>query len=348
MSSLDRFLRALSLSALALVTAACDGDSASVATPDAASDARVDASAPPDVIADVAPDVSVDASVDVTPDVSVDAGACSGRAVTAGDFDRRVRVGGVERQYLVHVPRSLDASRPAMLVFNFHGYLSNAAQQADWSNMNEAADARGFIAVHPQGRDTSWNAGVCCGLAQTRGDDDVGFVRAMLDALTSDACIDARRVYATGFSNGAFLANRLACELSDRIAAIAPVSGDTGVSPCEPRRHVPVLHFHGDADLVVPYVGSPVLRFPNVTTDVGAWAARNACATSVAVTFDRGDTRCVTFERCPDDGEVQLCTIRGGGHTWPGGDVGAIGGLTGRSLDATAAMLDFFERHPLP
>ena len=109
-----------------------------------------------------------------------------------------------------------------------------------------------------------------------------------------------------------------------------------------------MLHFHGDADLVVPYLGSPALRFPPVNTDIAAWAMRNGCATSVSVTFDRGDTRCVTFERCPDDGEVQLCTIRGGGHTWPGGDVPALGGLTGRALDATTAMLDFFARHPLP
>jgi polyhydroxybutyrate depolymerase len=341
-------LRASAFALLVAVSSlACGGDA--VTALDAATD-RAEAPADVTPTPDLAPsvDVTSDASVDVaSPDVS-EVRACPQTSVTVGDSVRRLMWGGVERIYRVHVPRSLDATRPAMVVLNFHGFLSFAEQQADWSNMNEAADARGFIAVHPEGRDTSWNAGVCCGLAQSRGDDDVGFVRALLDALARDLCVDARRVYATGFSNGAFLANRLGCELSDRIAAIAPVSGDVGVARCAPSRHVPVMHFHGDADLVVPYAGSPALGFTSVNDSVRGWATRNGCATSVVSTFDRGDTRCVAFERCPDDGEVVLCTIRGGGHTWPGGDVSALGGLTGRALDATPAMLDFFARHPMP
>jgi polyhydroxybutyrate depolymerase len=235
-----------------------------------------------------------------------------------------------------------------MVVLNFHGFLNTDALQADLSNMNEASDRLGFVAVHPRGRDTSWNAGVCCGLAMSRGDDDVAFVRALLDALATEVCVDTRRVFATGFSNGGFFANRLACELSDRIAAIAPVAGDLGLATCAPRRPVPVLHTHGDADLVVPFNGSPALRFPSATDSVRGWAMRNGCASSVTEVYNRGDARCVSFDRCPPGGEVQLCTIRGGGHTWPGGDALPLAGHTSRDIDITAYMLSFFARHPMP
>lgn len=345
-----------SLLVIPLVALACS------ATPPAAS-LTPDASSPDVSVADVsAPEVSLpdasapDASApdaprpDVTlPDASLPdapAARCAGRTLGPGDWERTVTVGGVVRTYRVHVPRGYDPTAPAQVVMNFHGYLSSETQQADWSNLNEAADARNFIAVHPRGRDASWNAGVCCGLAQSRNDDDLGFVRAMLDRLDAELCVDPRRVFSTGFSNGAFFSHRLACELAARVAAIAPVSGDNTIEPCAPGRPVPVLHFHGDADLVVPYNGSPALRFPSALDSARGWARRNGCADTSTVTFDRGDTRCVTFDRCPADGEVTLCTIRGGGHTWPGGDVPLLGGYTGRSLDATTAMLDFFARHP--
>jgi polyhydroxybutyrate depolymerase len=341
--------RAPTALALLAALAGCAGDAVTVAAADASSAAEVatpvDAPGAPEVGATDVP--AVDEVVDVGPP-RADAGACAGRGGAPGDREQRVRVGGVERVYRVHVPRSYDPARPAMLVFNFHGYLSNEAQQADWSNLDAAADTRGFVAVHPRGRDTSWNAGVCCGAAMTRQDDDVGFVRAMLAALEAELCVDRRRVFATGFSNGAFFANRLACELSDRIAAVAPVAGLVGVTPCAPPRPVPVLNFHGDADLVVPYQGSPVLGFPAVTDSMRGWAARNGCGAAATEVLRRGDARCVSFTGCAAGAEVILCTLSGGGHTWPGGDVSALGGRTSRDLDATRYLLDFFERHPLP
>lgn len=307
---------------------------------------------PADVAAEDVPaaeDVSAAEDVATVVDApAADGGACPPRAVAAGDFERRVTVGGAERVYRVHVPRAYDPSRPAMVVLNFHGYLSNEAQQADWSNMNEASDVRGFVAVHPRGRDSSWNAGLCCGAARTRNDDDVGFVRAILDALGRELCVDARRVFATGFSNGGFLSHRLACELSDRIAAIAPVSGVNGMPTCAPTRPVPVLHFHGDSDLVVPYGGSAILGYQNVNDSMRAWAMRDGCGTAAREVLSRGDARCVSFAGCAAGVEVVLCSLAGGGHTWPGGDVGVIGGRTSRDLDATSYLLDFFERHPMP
>jgi polyhydroxybutyrate depolymerase len=279
-------------------------------------------------------------------DVSA-SGPCAPRAVPAGDVLRTVRVGGVERVFRVHVPRGYDPTRPATVVLNFHGNLSDDAQQDDWSNLSAAADARGILAVHPRGRDQSWNAGVCCGLAQARGDDDVGFVRALLDDLAGAYCVDPRRVFAAGFSNGAFFAQRLGCELSDRVAAVASVAGLMTLSTCAPTRAMSVLQFHGDADLVVPYLGNPLLQFPPARSSAQGWATRGRCG-AAAETLRRGAARCESFVGCADGAEVVLCTLGGAGHTWPGGDVPITGGVTNRDLDATAMMLDFFARHPRP
>lgn len=317
-------------------------DAGAVVDVPVAEDAPTDAGAEP---VDVEPAPDVPPAEDVP---AVDGGACPARAATPGDTERRVTVGGVERVYRVHIPRSYDPTRPAMVVLNFHGYLSNEAQQADWSNLNEASDTRGFIAVHPRGIDSSWNAGLCCGNARTRNVDDVGFVRAMLDALPRELCVDPRRVFATGFSNGGFFSHRLACELSDRIAAIAPVSGVMGMPTCAPPRPVPVLHFHGDADIVVPYGGSAIFGYQSVNDSMRGWVTRDGCGAAGTQILQRGDARCVSFAGCAGGAEAILCTLAGGGHTWPGGDVSALGGRTSRDLDATTYLLDFFERHPMP
>ena len=113
----------------------------------------------------------------------------------------------------------------------------------------------GFIAVHPKGGGNTWNAGLCCGEAMTAKVDDVGFVAAMLDELEARFCVDTDRVFACRLSNGGFISHRLACELSERIAAIAPVAGTNVTSPCAPSQPVSVIHFHGTADTLVPYNG---------------------------------------------------------------------------------------------
>src|SRR5690606_3308049 len=144
-----------------------------------------------------------------------------------------------------------------MLVLNFHGFTSADWQEALLTRMDREVDARGVIVAYPQGVATSWNAGACCGTAWADAVDDVGFVRALIEHLEAEYCIDARGVDATGMSNGGFLSHRLACELSDRIAAIAPVAGVLGVDPasCAPSRPVPVWQFHGTEDPLVPYEG---------------------------------------------------------------------------------------------
>lgn len=253
--------------------------------------------------------------------------ACSGLSGTAGDLQWSIESGGRERALRIHVPDSYDPAVPMPVVLNFHGYTSNAWQQEQYTGMADKADDAGFIAVHPDGVQNSWNAGGCCGNAAQQNIDDVGFVEDLLDALAAEYCVDTARVYATGMSNGGFMSHRLACELSDRITAIASVAGYNVSYSCAPTRPVPVLHIHGTADGTVGYDG--------VAATIAGWVERNGCDGEPTTTYDYGDATCQTYSGCDDEASVVLCTIAGGGHAWPG----AFG--ANNDLDATDAAWEF-------
>ncbi|HJL14451.1 MAG TPA: PHB depolymerase family esterase [Sandaracinaceae bacterium LLY-WYZ-13_1] len=263
---------------------------------------------------------------------------------------------GLLRTTYLHVPEAYDPSEGTMLVLNFHGFSSADWQQALLTRMGEEADARGFVVAYPQGVAVSWNAGDCCGTAWADAVDDVGFVEALIDELSEAYCIDPRRIFATGMSNGGFFSHRLACELSERIAAIAPVAGVLGVEPesCAPPRPVPVWQFHGTEDGLVPYEGgTPVvpelgagLVFRSVDETMAHWAARDGCESTTTPFYENGDVTCVGWDGC--EAPVRLCTVDGGGHTWPGGLPVPFLGRTTRDVDATDAMLDFFAANPMP
>ncbi len=277
-----------------------------------------------------------------------DAGACSGRAAQPRDGTWTISFGGRERKALVHVPPAYDPSARTPLVLDIHGYTSNATEQEALSGMNAKADAKGFLAIYPEGLDSSWNAGACCGRSAADAIDDVGFLTALLDRAEAELCVDARRVFATGMSNGGFLSHRLGCELAGRIAAVAPVAGVNGMPSCKPVRPMPVFHTHGTADTLVPYLGSPALGFIPVRRSFEEWAARNGCTGDPVETYQNGEASCLTYATCAGGAEVTLCTVLGGGHTWPGGMPVPALGFTSRAMSATDMMWDFFERHPLP
>jgi polyhydroxybutyrate depolymerase len=300
------------------------------------------------------------ASGDDVPDAAgtIDAAGSDGPpAVTCEDRDPQplddvwtLSVGGVDRTIRVHVPASYDPTRATPVVLGFHGYTLSGAAQASASHMIAKADLEGFIAVHADGTGglRGWNAGDCCGTAASSGIDDVGFVGALLDELEARLCVDADRIYSTGFSNGGFLSHRLACEMADRIAAIAPVSGVMGVDVCNPARPVPVFEVHGTSDSIVPYNGGGISGFRSVAETVADWADRNGCPAGAPVeTFAMGDATCEAHRGCGEGSEVSLCTIDGGGHQWPGGDPFPGGGHTSTDLIATDAIWTFFVAHPM-
>jgi polyhydroxybutyrate depolymerase len=264
----------------------------------------------------------------------------------AGNHDLAVTSGGRERTARVHVPSSSDPTKAVAVVLNFHGRMSNASQQELISKATSKADAAGFVVVYPEGVGQTWNAGLCCGQAQSENVDDVAFTRDLLDALGKKLCVDPKRVFATGLSNGAFMSNRLACELSDRIAAIGPVAGQLMMTTCTPSRAVPVMYFHGDADGIVSYEGK--YGMPGAQASAKAWATRNGCDATAKQTYAKGDTTCMTYSGCDASADVTLCTVAGGGHTWPGGTSIPYLGKTSTDVDATCAMWTFFEAHPMP
>ena len=283
----------------------------------------------------------------------------------AGDHARAVRVDDVERRYLVHVPPRYDPAVPTPVVVAFHGGGGHAAGMAEFSGLDTKADEAGFIVVYPEGtgrlpRVLTFNAGACCGQAAARNVDDVAFTREILDDLATVATIDARRVFATGMSNGAMMAYRVAAELSDRIAAIAPVGGPMGIEECAPGRPVPVIHFHGDADEFAPFEGGrgrgvSGTDFQSVARSITAWVQRNGGRaepeiTPLADTEDDG-TR-VRVERHGggrEGAEVVLVVVEGGGHTWPGHEPRLrLLGRSTRDVSANDLMWEFFERHPMP
>lgn len=341
-----RCLWVLALSTLGAAAASCGGEDA--ASPPGAPTPEGSAPATPGGETQTPPADGGAEDADGAPPAPPER-SCQGKEKLAGDVDWTVS----QRTVHVHVPASYDPTKATAVVLDFHGYTSNGNQQATYAGMNAKSDSAGFIAVHPEGTGIvqSWNAGVCCGTASSTGVDDVAFVSAILDELTTKLCVEPKRVFATGMSNGGFLAHRLACELTGRIAAIAPVAGVMGVSSCAPVRPVPVMQFHGTSDNLVPYGGNAAIGYPSVATTIAKWAELNGCTSAAVESFKSGDVQCMTHSQCSANGDVTLCTVTGGGHTWPGSStsLGIPGlGKTTQSINATDAMWDFFQKHPMP
>jgi polyhydroxybutyrate depolymerase len=282
---------------------------------------------------------------------------CNGKAAAGGDRTIMMQSGGITRFAYAHVPNGYDPAKGTMLVLNFHGFSNSALIQRTVSRMDKSSDLHGYIAVYPEGVATSWNAGDCCGTAWVDAVDDVKFVKELVQKLESDYCIDPKRVYSTGYSNGGFLSYRLACEMSDTFAAIAPVAGQLGILPstCNPKRPVPLLEIHGTSDPIVPYNGGtpiigfdlgPVPKFRSVAESLAAWTQKNSCLGSPKTIYQKGDATCSQYGLCQAD--VVHCKIDQGGHTWPGGVPIPLVGKTGTDLGATETIYDFFAAHPMP
>jgi polyhydroxybutyrate depolymerase len=272
-------------------------------------------------------------------------------------------VGGLNRTYLVHVPEGHDQKTPIPVVLALHGATMNGPMMAWFSGLNRKADEAGFIAVYPNGTGRfssfTWNGGNCCGLAVQNQVDDVAFINALLDDLMGSYHVDTRRIYATGISNGAVMAYRLASELSDRIAAIAPVSGSMGTEIRQLKRPVSVLHFHGTLDEYIPFHGGKGNKsitdtdFWPVEQSIRSWVESNGCDENPKIDLlskssDELTVTRRTYASGKDESEVVLVVIEGGGHTWPGmRSPTATLGKSALNISANDLMWEFFEKHPM-
>jgi len=286
-----------------------------------------------------------------------------GDSNVSSDGERTLSHGGYERRYLVHLPPSYDGRQPLPVVLAFHGGGGNAEVQRTQSQMNAVADKHGFIVVYPDGtgrlRLLTWNAGTCCGYAVRKGVDDVGFVSALIDDVARIYSIDEKRVYATGLSNGGMLCYRLACELSDRIAAIAPISAGMSVDGPRPKRQIPILHIHGLKDNNVLFEGGvgsnqfqPEPHRSNAETlgfFINAYGYANQ-----PIEVQKGAD--YIFDRYgPPPGQpgppILLYKLPEGGHNWPGGiDTTGKRWNTGKMIEtfpASTVIWQFFEQFTL-
>jgi len=261
---------------------------------------------------------------------------------------------GQTRRYLLYVPKSYDRTKPAPLVISFHGAGGWPAQQMALSGWNRLAERERFIAVYPSGVDTPgarvWRVDAGPGLAK-----DVRFVSDLIDKLRASYNIDPARIYVNGMSNGGGMSFVLSCTLSDRIAAVGMVAAAQTLpwSWCTDARPVPMIVFHGTADPMVPYDGGSTWVAPRSFPAVGKWAAnwarRNHCAPQPIESSPAPNIVRREYAPCAGDAAVVFYTIRGGGHTWPGGEPMPewFVGPTSRSVDASARMWEFFREHPL-
>lgn len=235
--------------------------------------------------------------------------------------------GGLEREYIVHIPSSYSSDSPSPLLLCFHGYTSYANIIMAYSNFNAIADTANFIVVYPQGSlldgVTHWNVG---GWTLNSTVDDVGFVNALLDQLLAEYAINPSRIYSTGMSNGGFMSFTLACEMSNRIAAVASVTGSMTVQTfanCDPLHPTPVIQIHGTADGTVPYEGN-ALWTESIENVISYWANYNNCDPEAIVTevpdidtSDGSTVQHIAYLNGTYCSSVEHYKVIGGDHDWP-------------------------------
>lgn len=260
---------------------------------------------------------------------------------------------GIERTYITYIPDSYNGIEEFPLVLNFHGFGSNANGQMNYGDFRSIADTANFILVHPMGTEdfggnTHWNVGWGASTV-----DDVGFVDALLDTLSQDYNINENRIYSTGMSNGGYMSYSLACFLSDRIAAIASVTGSMSFFQqdfCAPDFPTPILQIHGTNDATVPWEGIDYAI--HMDTVLSLWVNYNNCNTTASFssfpdinTSDGSTVDHFVYSDCDENGTVELMRVNDGAHTWPGTVFSFPG--TNYDIDASVEVWKFFSQYNL-
>lgn len=273
---------------------------------------------------------------------------------------------GRTRSYHAYVPDSVETGPDATtvpLLLAFHGGGGSGTQFQRNAGFAQLAEANGFIVVYPDGvgtgpdetRTRTWNAGICCGAATRNNVDDVTFVRTLIDKLEDSYPIDPNRVFATGHSNGAMLTYRLACELSDRVSAIAVQAGALSPNGCKPAHPVSVLHIHGTDDPNVPISGGvgpnsvAGVDFPPPMEATKTFARADGCsaAPKVETSRENTDVKVTRWTGCTSRTTVVFLAVKGANHAWMGPTGGS--GRTGPAytdLASSATAWNFLIQHP--
>jgi len=261
---------------------------------------------------------------------------------------------GLKRDYILYVPANYTGNTNVPLVLNFHGYTSNANEQMWYGDFRTIADTSGFIIVHPQGTllngVTHWNVG---GWTLGSTVDDVGFAEALIDSISSEYNIDPTKVYSTGMSNGGYMSFLLACQLSEKIAAIASVTGSMTpetFNNSNPQHPIPILQIHGTSDEVVPYNGASWTK--PIDDVIEYWVNYNNCNPTANTTnlpninlTDGSTVEHIIYTNGDNGVTVEHFKVTGGGHTWPGTVFGGIG--TNYDINASLEIWNYFSRYDI-
>lgn len=266
-----------------------------------------------------------------------------------------IYVGGQYRSYRLYVPAIYTGAIARPLILNLHGYTSNAQQQQLYSNFMPIADTANFLMVYPNGTYSSgqrfWNAGISSSLV-----NDIAFLSALIDSLDLTYNINLNRVYSCGMSNGGFMSHTLACELSNRITAIASVTGSIFTTQygtyCHPQRPIPVMQIHGTSDPTVPYAGNMSQGMMPIDSVVKYWVTKDNCnpvATFSNVPNTNTADGCMAehyqYNGGTDGSTIELFKIIGGVHAWPGFPYGGAG--TNLDINASVEIWRFFNKYTL-
>ena len=270
--------------------------------------------------------------------------------VEYGLQEYEIEFDGLLRSFNIYVPDSYDPSEPVPMLFCFHGYGSNNQVIMEYTEFNDIASEENFIVVYPQGTFlngiTHWNVG---GWTTSSIVDDVAFVDFLIENISENYSINSERIYSTGMSNGGYLSFLLACQLSDKIAAIASVTGSMTPQTfysCQPQRAISILQMHGTSDGVVPYSGNEAWTM-GIDTVVDYWRSHNACSTEPLVTdmpdiytFDNSTVQEITYLNGNNNTMVRHYRVDGGGHDW-------FGAWGNRDIIASEIIWEFFSMYDL-
>jgi len=285
-----------------------------------------------------------------------------------GDHLRSITVDNLKRRHWIHVPAKYDAAKATPVVVALHGAAMDAKLMEAFTGLNKTADEHTFIAVYPNGTGPAgllltWNAGMFPGdLNKNDKADDVKYLGKVLDDVEGALNVDKKRIYVAGLSNGGMMSYRMASEMSERIAAIAPVAGTMAVEKYEPKRPVPVLHIHGTKDLLVPFNGpdkkkdiGKLLRFRSVDDSIQICVKANGCNeksmdSEIEGMADKIKVTRKVYGEGKNGSEVVLYVLQDAGHVWPDSKLPVIPAMLGpstRTISANVVIWDFFKKHTL-